>query len=106
MRLFFLAFTLKLTPARRAIYGMALRRHAVGAGRAVQRRALAAGAAPVFAPGTLWLLGGFVLVNLLVLLEVADRLSLKNDLEIARDIQQAMLPTRSLSRRRASRRSA
>src|SRR5207249_2310165 len=32
------------------------------------------------------------LMNLLVLLEVADRLSLKNDLEIARDIQQAMLP--------------
>ena len=31
-------------------------------------------------------------MNLLVLLEVADRLSLKNDLEIARDIQQAMLP--------------
>jgi serine phosphatase RsbU (regulator of sigma subunit) len=28
-----------------------------------------------------------------VLLEVADRLSLKNDLEVARDIQQAMLPS-------------
>jgi serine phosphatase RsbU (regulator of sigma subunit) len=40
----------------------------------------------------MWLLTGFLLVNLLVLLEVADRLSLKNDLEIARDIQQAMLP--------------
>ena len=47
---------------------------------------------PAFAPGTLWLLTGFLLVNLLVLLEVADRLSLKNDLEIAREIQQAMLP--------------
>ena len=47
----------------------------------------------MFAAGTLWLLSGFVLLNLLVLLEVADRLSLKNDLEIARDIQQAMLPT-------------
>ncbi len=32
-------------------------------------------------------------MNLLVLLEVADRLSLKNDLEIAREIQQAMLPS-------------
>ncbi len=41
----------------------------------------------------MWLLGGFLLVNLIVLLEVADRLSLKNDLEVARDIQQAMLPT-------------
>jgi serine phosphatase RsbU (regulator of sigma subunit) len=46
----------------------------------------------VFAAGTLWLLTGFLLTNLLVLLEVADRLTLKNDLEIARDIQQAMLP--------------
>jgi serine phosphatase RsbU (regulator of sigma subunit) len=46
----------------------------------------------VFAPGTLWVLTGFLLVNLLVFLEVADRLSLKNDLEIAREIQQAMLP--------------
>src|SRR5262249_577619 len=34
----------------------------------------------------------FGLVNLIVLLEVADRLSLKNDLEIAREIQKAMLP--------------
>jgi hypothetical protein len=40
----------------------------------------------------LWLLGGFLLMNLLVLLEVADRLSLKRDLEVAREIQQAMLP--------------
>src|SRR4030095_6589878 len=47
---------------------------------------------PTFAPGTMWLLTGFLLVNLLVLLEVADRLSLKNDLAIAREIQQAMLP--------------
>ena len=31
-------------------------------------------------------------VNLLILMEVADRLSLKGDLEIARDIQLAMLP--------------
>ena len=47
---------------------------------------------PVFADGTMWLLIGFLLMNLLVLLEVADRLSLKRDLEVAREIQQAMLP--------------
>jgi len=47
---------------------------------------------PVWADGTLWLFMGFLLVNLLVFLEVADRLTLKNDLEIARDIQRAMLP--------------
>ncbi len=48
--------------------------------------------APLFADGTLWLLTGFLLMNLLVLLEVADRLSLKRDLEVAREIQNAMLP--------------
>jgi serine phosphatase RsbU (regulator of sigma subunit) len=47
----------------------------------------------VFRQGTWAMLIGFALMNLLVLLEVADRLSLKNDLEIAREIQQAMLPS-------------
>jgi phosphoserine phosphatase RsbU/P len=42
--------------------------------------------------GTLWLVCGFLVMNLLVMLEVADRLTLKRDLEIARDIQRAMLP--------------
>jgi len=48
---------------------------------------------PLFQRGTWSLFFAFALMNLLVLLEVADRLSLKNDLEIARDIQQAMLPS-------------
>lgn len=92
LRLLFLAFTLKLTPARRAIYGMALLCTVIGL------LELWAGIEwlllphPVFVDGTLWLLTGFLMVNFLVLLEVADRLSLKNDLEIAREIQQAMLP--------------
>jgi len=47
---------------------------------------------PEFTQGTWSMLFAFALMNLLVLLEVADRLSLKNDLEVARDIQQAMLP--------------
>jgi sigma-B regulation protein RsbU (phosphoserine phosphatase) len=47
---------------------------------------------PSWSDGTFWLFGGFALMNLLVLLEVADRLSLKHDLEIAREIQLAMLP--------------
>ena len=46
----------------------------------------------LFTRGTLWLITAFGLPNLIVLLEVADRLTLKNDLEIARDILQAMLP--------------
>jgi serine phosphatase RsbU (regulator of sigma subunit) len=81
VRLFFLAFTLKLTPARRALYGLGLIAALIGIVDV-----------SVFARGTFWLVTAFALINLIVLLEVADRLSLKNDLEIAREIQQAMLP--------------
>ena len=92
-RLVFLAFTLKLSPARRAIFGMALVATVFGLFELYAGFQWLLLPHPVFADGTLWLLTGFLLVNLLVLLEVADRLSLKNDLEIARGIQQAMLPT-------------
>ena len=86
-RVLFLAFTMKLSPARRAVYGVALVLAAIGTLNLLQQ----------VGPqrGTLVLLIAFFLVNLLVLLEVADRLSLKNDLEIARQIQQAMLPAPS-----------
>lgn len=91
-RLFFLAFTLKLTPARRAIFGMSLLATLIGMFYLMRGYELLLIPHPVFARGTFWMLTGFLLINLLVLLEVADRLSLKNDLEIAREIQQSMLP--------------
>jgi serine phosphatase RsbU (regulator of sigma subunit) len=91
-RLLFLAFTLKLTPARRAIYGMSLMSTLIGLMYLYRGYRLLLIPHPIFANGSLWMLFGFVLINLLVLLEVADRLSLKNDLEIARQIQQSMLP--------------
>jgi serine phosphatase RsbU (regulator of sigma subunit) len=102
---FFLAFTMRLSPARRLMYGVALAFSVIGllqlfAGFGLVRVPIPIVLffvnirvpAPVFANGTLWLLAGFLLMNLLVLLEVADRLSLKRDLEVAREIQQAMLP--------------
>ena len=91
-RLFFLGFTMRLTPARRAIYGLALVTTVIGLVELFRGIRLLLVPHPVFANGTIWLLLGFLLLNLLVMLEVADRLSLKNDLEIAREIQQAMLP--------------
>ena len=91
-RLLFLAFTLKLTPARRLIYGVSLLACVIGLLELFREMHFLLIPHPAFAPGTLWLLAGFLLINLLVLLEVADRLSLKNDLEIAREIQQSMLP--------------
>ena len=91
-RVLFLAFTMKLSPARRAIYGAALILIAIGLIELYRGMHVYVVPHPSFAPGTLSLLTGFLLVNLLVFLELADRLTLKNDLEIARGIQQAMLP--------------
>jgi len=91
-RVFFLAFTMKLTPARRAIYAAALVAIVIGLAELYREVHLFLVPHPAFAPGTMWLLTGFLLVNFLVFVEVAERLTLKGDLEIARGIQQAMLP--------------
>ena len=80
-REFFVAFTSRLSPARRALYGIALVLAAFGILREVQA-----------GNGLGWLVWSFIVMNLLVLLEVADRLSLKHDLEVAREIQMMMLP--------------
>jgi serine phosphatase RsbU (regulator of sigma subunit) len=103
-RQIFMAFTLRLSPARRALYLGAL----IIALTGVIRLFRGFGSVeipfgvpfiqiglvtPQWAEGTLALLISFILVNLLMLLEVADRLSLKGELEVAREIQLAMLPS-------------
>jgi phosphoserine phosphatase RsbU/P len=100
LRLFFTAFTMKLSPARRVVYAASIIFAIVGVFNLMQFRYAATQVenvaakvqTPVLPDGLLSLVIAFVLVNLIVLLEVADRLSLKNDLEIAREIQKAMLP--------------
>jgi sigma-B regulation protein RsbU (phosphoserine phosphatase) len=99
---FFLAFTMRLSPARRLMYGVSLVFSVFGLLQLFRGFGFMSVPivpffnisvpAPVFANGTIALLFGFLLMNLLVLLEVADRLSLKRDLEVAREIQNAMLP--------------
>jgi hypothetical protein len=99
----FLAFTMRLSPARRAIYGVAVAMALLGliqlfTGIGWIRVPLIPFVISLPLPvldspaGTMWLAGGFLVLNLLILLEVADRLTLKKDLEVAREIQQAMLP--------------
>lgn len=99
----FVAFTLRMPPARRAIYITALVIALLGILQLFRGFAIVqvpfgipfvqvAVLMPVWADGTFSLLVSFLLVNLLVLLEVADRLSLKGELEVAREIQLAMLP--------------
>src|SRR3954447_21546770 len=104
VRQVFIAFTLKLSPARRSLYLISLFVALLGVMRLYRGWTTIqipfgtpffniAVFAPQWADGTLALLISIVLVNLLVLLEVAARLSLKGELEVAREIQLAMLPT-------------
>ena len=104
----FLAFTMRLSPARRALYLGALLIALVGVLRLFQGLepvSVPVGMPfvnldlplPVWADGTFALLVSFLLLNLLMLLEVADRLSLKGELEVAREIQLAMLPAGTYS---------
>ena len=107
VRQFFVAFTLKLPPARRALYLVALIVAVLGLLRLFREIALVqvplglpfiqvAVPLPVWAEGTFALILSLLLLNFLVLLEVADRLSLKGELEVAREIQLAMLPAGTL----------
>jgi sigma-B regulation protein RsbU (phosphoserine phosphatase) len=100
----FVAFTLKLPAARRALYLIALVIAIIGLIKLFRGFALVdlpfgipfmrvSVPLPAWADGTFALLVSLLLVNLLVLLEVADRLSLKGELEVAREIQLAMLPS-------------
>jgi len=100
----FVAFTLKLSPARRSLYLISLLVAFIGVvklSRTWGRIEIPFGTpffhimlfAPQWADGAFALLVCIVILNLLLLLEVADRLSLKGELEVAREIQLAMLPT-------------
>jgi serine phosphatase RsbU (regulator of sigma subunit) len=108
VRQIFVAFTLKLPAARRALYLTALIVALFGVLRLFRGFATVdvplglpfiqvAVALPVWAEGTFALILSLVLLNFLVLLEVAERLSLKGELEVAREIQLAMLPSGTLT---------
>jgi len=103
LREFFVTFTLRLSPARRALYIGSLIIALTGIIRLFRGFGFidlpfglpfipVAVLTPVWADGTIALIISLLLVHLIVLLEVADRLSLKGELEVAREIQLAMLP--------------
>ncbi|NQW03884.1 MAG: PP2C family protein-serine/threonine phosphatase [Acidobacteria bacterium] len=100
-RLFFIAFAMRLSPARRVLYAFALISAVIGLvqlfdGFSTVRFFLFPFTLELYLPawveGTSWMVLAFFAIHLLVLMEVADRLSLKGELEVARDIQLAMLP--------------
>lgn len=94
VRAFFMAFAMRLTPARRLLYGAGIVLLVLGL---IDMAAGTQDSSP-WDEGLPGLLGGFLLVNLILWLEVADRLTLKHDLTVARDIQRAMLPAGTFTR--------
>jgi serine phosphatase RsbU (regulator of sigma subunit) len=92
-RQFFLAFAMRLTAARRMLYAGAVFLFAVGLVDGLTPDP----GEPLWDTGTFKLLLAFGLIHLILLLEVADRLTLKHELNVARDIQRAMLPSGTLT---------
>jgi sigma-B regulation protein RsbU (phosphoserine phosphatase) len=72
----FLSFLMQLTPARRLFYGIALFGFIVG----------------MLTSKALWIIFAFVVINLLLALELADKLTTRDELEIAREIQVSLEP--------------
>ncbi len=80
LRELFVSFLLKLTPARRLFYGVAFLLFGFG----------------VVVSNWIYAMLAFLLVNMLLAFEVADKLLAKDELEIARDIQVGLQPDANL----------
>ncbi|MBE9573562.1 MAG: serine/threonine-protein phosphatase [Proteobacteria bacterium] len=72
----FISFVMQLTPARRLFYGIAIIAFLLG----------------LINYHLLYLIGSFVIFNLLLALELANKLTTRDELEIAREIQQSLQP--------------
>jgi serine phosphatase RsbU (regulator of sigma subunit) len=92
-RQFFLAFAMRLTAARRMLYAGAIVLFVFGLVDGLSPDP----GEPLWDNGLVKLLLAFGLIHLILLLEVADRLTLKHELNVARDIQRAMLPAGTLT---------
>jgi len=78
-REFFVAFLLRLTPARRLLYALALLFFVIA-----------------WADNNWWdTVYGFIILNFLLALELADKLIAKDELAVAREIQLSLLPDHS-----------
>jgi sigma-B regulation protein RsbU (phosphoserine phosphatase) len=75
-RAIFVSFLMQLTPARRLFYILSFCLFVLG----------------IIAVKGLWIIFAFVIVNLLLALELADKLTTRDELEIAREIQVSLEP--------------
>ena len=76
VRAIFVSFLMQLTPARRLFYTISFCCFVLG----------------LIAAKGLWIIGAFVIVNLLLALELADKLTTRDELEIARELQMSLEP--------------
>jgi len=72
----FLSFVMQLTPARRLFYGVGFIIFVIG----------------LLSLDLRYLIGSFIILNLLLALELADKLTTRDELEIAREIQLSLQP--------------
>ncbi|MGD2187090.1 MAG: PP2C family protein-serine/threonine phosphatase, partial [Desulfobacterales bacterium] len=72
----FMSFVMQLTPARRFFYGLSF----VGFILAL------------LTAKVIWIIGAFIILNLLLAMELADKLTTRDELEIAREIQVSLEP--------------
>ena len=72
----FVSFVLQLTPARRFFYGLSICGFVLG----------------MIAAKGLWVLCSFIILNYLLALELANKLTTRDELEIAREIQVSLEP--------------
>jgi phosphoserine phosphatase RsbU/P len=86
----FLALAHKLSPARRILFAIATLSFLLGG---IQLIVFVTNATDVpFSSGMVWLFLAFAILVLLLLIELRDKLDLKGDLEIAREIQFGLVP--------------
>jgi len=76
IREIFVSFLMQLTPARRFFYGLSFCGFVLG----------------MLAAKGIWILCAFIVLNLLLAMELADKLTTRDELEIAREIQVSLEP--------------
>jgi sigma-B regulation protein RsbU (phosphoserine phosphatase) len=86
----FLALAYKLSPARRIAFAVAIFSSLLGWVQFLAFHARSEAARQ--GTGVFWLLISFVILFLLLLIELRDKLDLKSDLEVAREIQFGLVP--------------
>ena len=74
----FISFMMQLTPARRLFYGLGILGFLVG----------------LFRVDLFYLLASFIILNLLLVVELVDKLTTRDELEIAREIQLSLQPVK------------